>query len=464
MTSLPLARPTVRDGDHAPRESIALATALFLVLFGGDALRNSVGWTAWGIIAGLLAAASIVVSVRHRLPLNRIPWPLVALLLTMVLSILWSDYPTGSLLGVGSQLMTTAAPLAMASTLTWPAIVKALGRALRIIVVLSLLFELFVSLVVRHPICPIYTRSLCVGHYPAAFDWSRDNLLHGGPIGGLPGNSNLLAIFALLALVVTAVEAADRSITRVTAWVGIVSAVLAYGLTRSSTVLVCTLACAVVLGVALMIRRSSHRMRRMVYPAALVVILALAALALVFNKPLLHLLGKSSTFTGRRTIWQSVYELAIQRPVAGWGWTGWWQPYLEPFKGLAVRNGVVYLQAHEAYLDMFFQLGWIGLVIFLAVIVSTVARAWWWATDRRMLAAGQPAKWSARDLLPILLLAVMLVHGLGESRLNVEWGWGLLVVICLVTRVDWFRWYGGPPPRQKTATGDPTPTKAGATT
>nr|BFF13360.1 hypothetical protein GCM10025699_46630 [Microbacterium flavescens] len=34
----------------------------------------------------------------------------------------------------------------------------------------------------------------------------------------------------------------------------------------------------------------------------------------------------------------------------------------------------------------------------------------------------------------------MLVHGVTESRLIVEWGWALLVVIVVVTRRDAYGW------------------------
>jgi O-antigen ligase len=126
----------------------------------------------------------------------------------------------------------------------------------------------------------------------------------------------------------------------------------------------------------------------------------------------------------------------------GWGWVSYWFPFVEPFTDLAERNGVVYLQAHDAYLDVWFQLGWIGLALFGLTIVGVVLRSWWWAVDRRMLSRGVAAPWSALDLLPLLLVTALLVHGLTESRLIVEWGWATFVVVVLVTRRDPFGWTG----------------------
>ena len=62
--------------------------------------------------------------------------------------------------------------------------------------------------------------------------------------------------------------------------------------------------------------------------------------SLVFWNSLLTLLGKSEDLTGRLDIWNAVIGLALERPWFGWGWVGYWQPWVEPFDGLAVRNGV----------------------------------------------------------------------------------------------------------------------------
>lgn len=423
-------------------ERTAFATAAFLVLFGGDPLRNSINWAGWGVVCAALVAWAVVILVRHPPRLSRVPALLTLLLLWMVVSLVWSEYRVGSLLGVGTQLATTIAPVAIVATTSWTGIVKALGRALRTVVVLSLVFELVVAVFIRQPFCPIYVD--CTPPHPAAFFWTRDALFSGGQIQGLPGNSNLLAIFALYALVVTAVQAHGRVIDRRTAWYGLASSILALALTRSSTVLACLAVVAVVLGFAVLARRVPLRRRWLVGVLALA-LAGVAALALSLGWGLLlRLLGKSSDLTGRGYIWSKVYKLAVEHPVVGWGWTGWWQPYLEPFKGLAKIKGVVYLQAHNAYLDMFFQLGWIGLTLFVGVLVTAAARSWWWATDRRMLGVGKPAPWNTLDLLPLLLLSILIVHGIGESRLNVEWGWALLVLVSYATRVDNFRWWTRP--------------------
>ena len=53
----------------------------------------------------------------------------------------------------------------------------------------------------------------------------------------------------------------------------------------------------------------------------------------------------------------------------------------EPFDDLVVIRGVTYLQAHNAWLDVFLQLGVIGLIVLLALVLSTLARSWTIAAD-----------------------------------------------------------------------------------
>ena len=434
MTSTLPARPA----RTAPaRGATTFATLAFLVLFGGDVLRNGTGWWGWGATCVAMVVAAVVLVVRHPPRVRTLPRLLVLFLVFAVASIAWSQYPAGSAIGIVLTLMTSVGALAITVVAPWPAIVAALGRALRIHVVASLLFEVVVGLFVRQPVCPVYLD--CTGR-PAAWFWSRDVLFEGGRIQGLQGNSNILAIIALLALIVTAVQAADRSITRGSTVVGLAAALLALALTRSATVAVVAVAVGLVLLLVLATRRREPGRRAPVFGAAAFVVVVGVAVAVFARGPLLAVLGKSGDLTGRTDIWSAVYDLGVQHPVVGWGWVSYWFPFVEPFSDLAERNGVVYLQAHDAYLDVWFQLGWVGLVLFLLVVVGVLLRAWSWATDRRVLGVGREAAWSALDLLPVLLLTLLLVHGLTESRLIVEWGWAIFVVVVVVTRRDAYGW------------------------
>src|SRR5690606_13860515 len=128
-------------------------------------------------------------------------------------------------------------------------------------------------------------------------------------------------------------------------------------------------------------------------------------IAIVFRAPLLALLGKRSDLTYRLEIWDTVWALASERPAAGWGWVSYWAPWVEPFDGLAVIRGVTYLQAHNAWLDVFLQLGILGLIAFGALVATAVARSWLLAIDvRGERSEGHGLRWPA-SALPLVLLA-----------------------------------------------------------
>ncbi len=409
---------------------VALAAVTLFTLLAGDAWRNLLSWYGWGVIVAAVLAAWVVVAVQNRVDLRRIPIALGALLGLMVLSIVWSFYPGASAIGVLLSLATAFVGIVMAHTLTLENMLRALSVALRFIIGLSLAFELFVAAVLQRPILPLWVS--WEEPFPKAVDWSRNLLFEGGRIQGIVGNANLLAFAALLAAIVFAIQLAERRVGAVAGWGWLGAALLTLALTRSSTVLVAGLAALVALAILLVARRLTARGRLTLYGLTVVALAGVIAAAIVFRDTLLALVGRSEDLTGRLDIWATVIDLAAQRPVLGWGWVSYWVPWVEPFNELVVINGVTYLQAHNAWLDVLMQLGWVGLVIFAILVVTTATRVLSWSVDAPL---GDAPASPALRLLPALLLTVLIVHSLAESRLLVEAGFALLVWLAVASRL-----------------------------
>ena len=402
-----------------------IATLGLFTLTAGDFWRYSLTWYGWGAIVLVLLVLGIVEIVRARVDLRRLPLTLFALLALMLVSTIWSNYPGWTLLGVLASLITTVFGVFLATTMSLADLLRSFGTALRWILGLSLVFELFVSLVIGHHILPLWIE-YCdpTKKIPNACYWSRDLLLHGGQIQGIVGNSNLLAFAAMFALIVFVVQFLARTVSRVWLGVWIVIAILTLGLTRSSTVLAAT-AVALVVGAFILLVRAVHGRRRIaVYTGGAVVAIAGVVTALVAHGAILKLLHKSPDLTFRTVIWQKVIHEAELRPVGGWGWISYWVPWLKPYDGLVEHGGITYLQAHEAWLDVFLQLGIVGLVVFGIFVLVTLVRAWTTAID------AAPGPGLVR-LFPLVILAALLVHSLAESRLLIEIGFTLLVVIAI---------------------------------
>ncbi|GAA4165527.1 hypothetical protein GCM10022286_28830 [Gryllotalpicola daejeonensis] len=425
-----------------------LATLSFFTLFAGDFWRDLVGWPAYLAIAGVLAIANVVwiFLARPQLPFRKWPKMLLLFVALAIASIGWARYegtsgPGGHqdvLLGALALIAAGVAGLAPALILSQRQLAKILSAALRWVLGLSLLFELIVAVIIRHPILPL-ARVPGVdysGNVPDAFHWSRNDLLHGGPIQGIVGNADLLAMCALIALIVFVLQRVDRVSRPFWGWFWIVVAALVLALTRSATVTVALVATAVVLGFALWARARGQRGRGPIYLSAIALVVVVVGGVLAAWTEFTALFGKEPSLTGRTDIWNAVIPLAQQHSAFGWGWLGYWVPWAKPFDGLAVRHGVQYLQAHNAWLDVWLQLGIVGVVVFACLAITTLGRAWFMAVDRPVTDASTRHPFNALALLPLLVFTAQLVQSIAESRMLIESGWALLVVWSVTTKAS----------------------------
>jgi exopolysaccharide production protein ExoQ len=414
------------------RLRFGVLTLGLLTVLAGDIWRYSITWVGFGVIVLAVSAFSVMLLVRNRSDwrIGTLPYPLLAFLAVTTVSILWSYYPSATAVGLAANWLTVLSGVAFAVSFDWSTLLRSLGLALRILLGGSLVFELVVSLFVRQPLLPFWYPYES-GPLPMSLYWSRDLLFEGGKIQGLPGNSALLGFLALLGLIVFGVQLASSRRRRALGvfWM-LVAAVCVY-LTRSATITIALVAVVVVvLAVAAFRVARSGRTRGVLYGVLAVVVAGLIVAGTAFRSQLLALMGTGDTLTGRTDIWASVTELAQQRPVFGWGWVSYWAPWAEPFDDLAFEGGVHQYQAHNAWLDLWLQIGIVGVVVFAALFVSSVVRSWFFATDRPQFEPGRQRPFSAVSALPLLILTALAVQSLVESRLIIE----LLVVIAVKTK------------------------------
>jgi hypothetical protein len=412
----------------------AVSTLGLVVALAGDGWRNLLGWPGYVVLCLLVAALCGVVLVRSR-PLVRwatTPKALVAFLALAVLSLVWSAYPGPTLATLTGTLLTTVVGCALALALDWYAFTRVLGGALRFVIGLSLAFELLVAFVIRSPVPrPWDERGVDA---PLLDLWSRNVLLEGDRIQGWVGNANLLGVIALLGVIVFSVQLAEGTVGRRAGYVWLALAAATFGLTRSSTMVVAAVVALVVLCAALLARRVSPNGRRAVYGAGAALAAAVLVVALFFRDAAFSLLGRSQDLTGRLDIWAEVVSLAERRPWFGWGYSSPWLPGAVPFDEPIVRNGVEQLQAHNAWLDVWLQLGLVGVALFGGIVVSVLWRAWFLAVDRPRAGRVDDQPYTTVALLPLLVAVVLVVQSFMESRILIESGWVLLVALAVATK------------------------------
>ncbi|MEG1392109.1 MAG: O-antigen ligase family protein [Aurantimicrobium sp.] len=413
-----------------------LAVVTLFMLFAGEAIRNLLGWEIFMGMGVLITAIYIVVIIRarHLIHWRSIPFWLAFFALFAVASVAWAYSPANTALTLWPFIEVTIGGVGIALTLPWNDFIRALGTTLRWILAASLLFELWVSFFVGHAIYPVFIDT-SGEKVPAVYQWSRNLLLEGGPIQGVVGNRNQLGFIAVIALIVFSIQLAQKTVWRNWGTVWIVITVAIIGLTRSATDLIALLAVAVVALFALWLRAHLASQRRPVYLTMLGLGVAGIVTVSVAREQILSLLGKGSDLTGRTDIWAAVTALAEQRPVFGWGWLSPWVPWLEPFNNLAVRSGVHYLQAHNVWIDVWMQLGYVGVIALGIAIFSLLSRSWFIAVDRPQWDLVETRPYSPSSLLPLLVTVALLTQSFSESQLVVQPGWALVVIFSLTVMV-----------------------------
>jgi len=398
----------------------ALGTWTFIVTFSGQGLRNVVGWWAFGVIAAISGVVLFVVFMRegHRVPLRALPPVASAYTILCMASVIWSHYPRETILAGLLMAATTAAGILLACGLSLRELTDALSRALETTLVLSLLLELYVALVLRHPLIPVYMDDW--GDVPPSYIWVEGKILQGGPIQGVVGNRNPLAFIALLTLLCVAVRWRDHRLRFISLMLWTALSVATLALTDSATVIVAAAVCGAVMIVLWLLRHVPVDQRPTVIVAASTAGVALVAFAVGRHSQVAALLGRSPDMTGRWEIWQKVLDLWEQHTFLGWGWIMYWVPWIPMFSTLVIRpDGTPTLSAHNAYIEALFQTGVVGASLVVVLAVLLVFRSFRLAV--RYLDS------DASVLLPALLITAMVVQSMTESRLLSEGNW---VTVC----------------------------------
>ena len=92
-----------------------------------------------------------------------------------------------------------------------------------------------------------------------------------------------------------------------------------------------------------------------------------------FMGVIIRTMGRDMTLTGRTEIWSDVFKVASRSPVIGVGYGAFWIGRLANIpwsENLTWALG----QAHNGYVDTYLQLGWVGVGLLTAVILSSIRK------------------------------------------------------------------------------------------
>ncbi len=126
----------------------------------------------------------------------------------------------------------------------------------------------------------------------------------------------------------------------------------------------------------------------------------------VLNASLLQMsvgaLGRDMTFTGRLPLWEELIAIGLQHPLFGVGYGSFWIGNISH----NLWNTFIWqpTQGHNGYIDVFVELGFIGLLLLLGAIISSFIKI------SRMLVIDY-----AFGILFLAIFAMIIVHNVTES-------------------------------------------------
>jgi hypothetical protein len=335
-----------------------------------------------------------------------LPISLLLFLAWATCSTIWSGFQWATVGGLAYLLAFTLIGLYIALCRDTIQIVRSVGDALRVVLIASLALEVFAGVIIDTPI-------------PVLGIKGDIALLQ--PIAGLESSRNQLGLVALVGAITFAAEHRTRSAPRGVTVPSMVVAGLCIVLTLSPVVAGSAVVVAIAAALIYGIRRVPTERRQAVQLVLLGAAIVALGLAWIFRGAVVTLFNANGVLDFRLRLWQQIVALVQLQTswIQGIGWVGPWRTDIAPFNTLtdSVRPTSTAL---NAFVDVWFQLGIVGLVLFAGMVGLTFSRSWLLAGRRRSVVYAWPA-------------AVMIALGitsLAESSILAEFGWMCLVICC----------------------------------
>ena len=238
--------------------------------------------------------------------------------------------------------------------------------------------------------------------------------------------------FAFVVFLVSALILDGR--TRRRSVLGLVCAALLLYLARSATSVTVTALVAAVTLVFWDLQRRGIAALRWVVPAAIAAIAGLVATWFLLEvSGVTRLLGRDATFTGRIELWRLVWEAIARHTWLGYGYQAFWVTPDGPAGDIRARIPFPVPHSHDGFLDLWLELGIVGVALFSLVLLRALAHAC------RATVSGSEA-----GLAAVVVLVFMVASNVTESNLLRANSCYLLVLLALCAYVGSSRAHGEP--------------------
>jgi O-antigen ligase len=253
-------------------------------------------------------------------------------------------------------------------------------------------------------------------------------ITHAGAWQGIYGHKNILGRIMVLSAVVFLIFALSGRRYSWLAWVGFgLSVVLILGSTSKTSLIIFLTIMAL-----LPFYRALRWSNTLAVPFFITVILVAGSVAMLLvsgAEDILGVFGRDITLTGRTDLWAAVLDKIWQRPWLGYGygafWRGWDGESADVWS--VVRWEAPH--SHNGFLDLWLDLGLLGLLAFTLSFIALCLRAVSWVRQTK----------TAEGLWPLAYLTFLLLANLTESSLlrqNSLWLLYVAVTLSIHNRND----------------------------
>ncbi|GAB3631151.1 hypothetical protein GCM10027421_05040 [Microbacterium shaanxiense] len=402
-----------QDGLGRLLGSVEMARAYTLVAltatFGSFAIERMTSATSHATIIVLLCVLGVAILFvrREELSLLRIaPTSLFAFLALALASVIWTTDRSDTLVGWLWTFGFAIISITIGHIRDTLQTVRAIGDALRALLLVSLGLEILSGILLDVPI---------------AFLQVEGNLAIGGPVQGIFGTRNMLGFVAVIALITFFIEWRTQSVIAPVAIPSIALAGFLALVSASPTVLVLAVAVGVVTAALTIVRHTPAAHRNLVQWTLGALAVTSLAVAFAFRHPIIAWMGAGSDFSIRADLWNKILDFVAIRPLQGWGWFGPWQRGEYPFTYINYLLDDQHQTALNAFFDVLLQLGIAGFLLFLILGGVALIRSWLVASVRHSVVYA----WTP------LVLVTLAVDSMFESFTLAGAGWFMLVLCAL---------------------------------
>ena len=377
---------------------LSKALLSLVLLPAGDAPTD--GNPVWKLIlaVGYVSVAMLLVPYRRAAVfiIHR-NWFLAALVLLALVSFVWAEKPSLVLQRGVAVFGTTLLGVALAVRLSLEDQLRLMSWVLRIIAVLSLVCVLFL---------PSYGISGGVedhGEWQGIFSYKN-------------GLGSAMALSALVEWYLPAETRASKIVNRL----ALILSLVLLAFSASVTPLLALVGAVFFVGVY---KLGTQRFRLPTYAIVLAILLMIASGAAVLagqGERVAGALGRSADLTGRTEIWKMVVSYIPERPILGYGYSGFWAGASSESAAIDSAVGESIMYSHNGYLEILLNLGAVGLLLTTGFLWTGIRRTYHCSNHGR----------SNVSLWPLAFLCFFLLYNLTECTILFQ---DLYWAVCVAT-------------------------------